>query len=87
VAISTALYAGAILLGFVTDFRLTLFSLLAIQVTWTLFCAFRAIQLRFRGANRAEAEAYERADYAFARGGSLSSITLFLAVVVFTQIV
>jgi hypothetical protein len=82
--ISAGLYAGAVLLGLLIDFRLAFFSLLAIQVTWTLFCAGRAVQLRFRGVR---SELYEKEDFEFAMGGLLSSISLFIAFVVFTQVV
>ena len=86
-AISLGCYAGAIVAGFVVSFRLTLFLLVALQVTWTLFCVLRLIQLRLGGAHRHDAEPFERGDYAFALGGSVVSITLLAAIVVATQIV
>jgi hypothetical protein len=85
--ISVGAYAGALLVGFWIDFRLTLFSVLALQVTWTLFCVLRAIQLRLGGAHKPDAEAYAREDYGFTLGGTVSSLTLLGVIVVLTQIV
>jgi hypothetical protein len=82
VLMSAGAYAGALLLGFAVDFRVTLFLLLAIQPTWTLFCAIRWIQLR-----RADVEWTDREGLAFARAGLLSSLALFAAMVVLTQVV
>jgi hypothetical protein len=86
-AISLAAYLGALLLGFAVDFRFTLFCLLALQVTWTLFCLFRVIQLRFAGAFKVAAESFEREAYGFALGGSTSSILLLALMVVLAQVV
>jgi hypothetical protein len=87
VAVSAGAYATAILFGYVADFRLALFSILALQVTWTLFCLVRLAQLRRGGAYKQDAEPYARQDYGFALGGSVSSLTLFAAIAVITQIV
>jgi hypothetical protein len=86
-AVSVAAYCGALAVGFGIDFRLTLFCLLALQVTWTLFCIARVIQLRFGGAHKGDAEPVERGAYGFALGGSISSIALFTVMVVLTQVV
>jgi hypothetical protein len=86
-AISVGAYAGALALGFLADFRLTLFLLMALQVTWTLFCIVRLLQLRRAGAHASRAERFDREAYSFAAGGSISSITLLCVVVVLTQIV
>ena len=86
-AISLAAYAGALLLGFWADFRLALFIVLALQVTWTLFCAIRLTQFRWNGAYKRDAEPYEREAYAFALGGFLSSMSLLAVIVVLTQVV
>ena len=86
-AISVAAYAGALALGFGIDFRLTLFLVLALQLTWTLFSVARVIQLRFGGAHKPDAEPFKRESYGFALGGSISSITLLAVMVVLTQVV
>jgi hypothetical protein len=86
-AISVAAYAGALAMGYLSDFRYTLFALLALQVTWTLFCVVRVLQLRAGGSHKPTAEPYDRDDYAFALGGSISSLALFAATVVVTQVV
>jgi hypothetical protein len=86
-SVSLAVYVAALALGFLVDFRLTLFAIPAIQVTWTLFCIVRAIQLRVRGAHRPKALSFDREDYGFAIGGFVSSVALLLIVVVLTQVV
>ena len=86
-AVSLAAYCGALAMGFGIDFRLALFCLFALQVTWTLFCVARVIQLRFAGAHKGDAEPVERAAYGFVLGGSISSIALFALVLVLTQVV
>jgi hypothetical protein len=85
--ISAAAYAGAVLSGFAIDFRIALFSLAAIQPTWTLFCIARAAQLRLSGGHRQSAEPWQREEYEFALGGSISSLTLLAAVIILTQVV
>lgn len=85
-AISIAAYTSAVAIGFGVDFRLTLFCLLALQVTWTLFCLIRVIQLRFSGGHRIHAESFERAGYGFALGGLVSSVALFTVMLVLTQV-
>lgn len=85
--VSFAAYAVALLAGFGIDFRLALFSLLALQVTWTSFCIGRLVQLRFAGAHRRDAEPFAREDYGFALGGSTSSLVLLCVMIVLTQIV
>jgi hypothetical protein len=87
VAISLAAYAGALTLGYLIDFRVSLFSLLAVQITWTLFCVVRVVQLRLRGAHSPAAQPFEREDYEFAAGGSISSIVLLVVMVILTQAV
>jgi hypothetical protein len=86
-AVSIVVYASAVALGFLIDFRLTLFAIPAIQMTWTLFCAIRGIQLRLAGAHKPEAQPYDREDYGFAAGGLVSAVALFVAIVVATQVV
>jgi hypothetical protein len=80
-------YTGALLLGFWGDFRLTLFAVLALQVTWTLFCLIRIVQLRIGGGHKPDALPSDRESYGFALGGSISSLTLLAAIVVLTQVV
>jgi hypothetical protein len=83
--ISIATYTGAVLVGFVLDFRLTAFAVAAIQITWTLFCVIRVIQLRRDGSYKPDAPPYDRDSYEFALGGSISSSALLLAVVALSQ--
>jgi hypothetical protein len=85
--ISFTAYAFALAIGFVIDFRLTFFILLSLQVTWTLFCVTRLVQLRVRRSYRSDVESYESEDYGFALGGAVSSLALLLAFLVLTQIV
>ena len=40
------------LIGVWGDFRYTAFAIVALQVTWTLFCIIRLIQLRRGGADK-----------------------------------
>ena len=83
--ISIATYTTAVLIGFVFDFRLTMFAVPALLVTWTLFCTVRLLQLRFGGAHRPDAMSYDRESYGFALGGVASSIVLVAAIVVLSQ--
>ena len=83
--ISTAAYSSAVLLGFLVDFRLTGFIVPVLFVSWTMFCAIRAIQLRLRGAQKPDALPVDRESYGFALGGSVSSFLLLLAIVVLSQ--
>ncbi len=84
-SISIAAYTSAVLIGFLVDFRLTMFAVPALLVTWTLFCTIRAIQLRFGGAHHPSALLYDRESYGFALGGSVSSFVLLIAIVVLSQ--
>jgi hypothetical protein len=84
---SVTAYVSAILLGFWIGFWLSLFAVLAIQVTWTLFCVCRLVQLRIGGGYKITAEPYERDDYGFALGGALSSLALLIVILVLTQAV
>src|SRR3954466_15825062 len=83
--ISAASYSGAVLLGFLVDFRLTGFIVPALFVSWTMFCTIRAIQLRLRGAQKPDAPSYDRESYGFALGGSVSSVILLLVIVALSQ--
>ena len=83
--ISIGVYSGAVLLGFLVDFRLTGFIVPALFVSWTMFCTIRAIQLHLRGAQRPDAPSFDRESYGFALGGSVSSFMLLLAIVVLSQ--
>ena len=85
--ISFSAYAAAVAIGLSVDFRLAWFLFLALQITWTLFCVMRIVQLRMAGAHTSGAESWDRKDYAFALGGLLSSLILLAAVVVITQLV
>lgn len=85
--ISAAVYAAALLLGFLGDFRLTGFALVALLVPWTMFCVVRAVYLRSRGAHTATAEPYDRESYGFALGGSVASFGSLILIVVLTQVV
>ena len=85
--VSLGAYACALLIGFWGDFRFTLFAVLALQVTWTLFCSVRFAQLRLSGAHKQDAALDEREAYGFAAGGSVSSIALLAVIVVLTQAV
>jgi hypothetical protein len=77
--ISLAAYAAAVLIGLWIDFRFTLFAVLALQITWTLFCIIRIIQLRRTGAHNPDAQPYDQESYGFALGGSISSSALLAA--------
>jgi hypothetical protein len=83
--ISIAAYTAAVVIGFLVDFRLTMFTVPALVVTWTLFCTIRAIQLRMGGAHQPDALSYDRETYGFALGGSVSSVVLLSAIVVLSQ--
>jgi hypothetical protein len=83
-AISFAAYAFALPIRFGVDLRLALFVVLALQATWTLLCVARLAQLRLGRSYRSEPEPYEREDYGFALGGAVSSVALFIIVVVLT---
>jgi len=83
--ISIAAYTAAVLIGFLADFRLTMFAVPALLVTWTLFCTIRAIQLGFGGARHPDALSCDRESYGFALGGSVSSLVLLIAIVVLSQ--
>ncbi|HSB15629.1 MAG TPA: hypothetical protein VLE22_14315 [Bryobacteraceae bacterium] len=85
--ISLGAYTIALLMGFWGDFRFTLFAVPALQVTWTLFCVIRIIQLRIGGGHKPDAPPYDRASYGFALGGSISSFALLAVIVVLTQVV
>ena len=78
-AVSLLLYATSVAIGFVIDFRLALFGVLALQISWTPFCAARWLQLR-RVPDAADKSR-------FAAGGLVSSALLLTAIVVLTQIV
>ena len=84
--ISLGAYAGALLMGFGGDFRFTLFAVPALQITWTLFCVVRLVQLRIGGGHKPDAEPYDRESYGFALGGSTSSLSLLVVMVVLSQI-
>ena len=85
VLISTAAYAAAVLIGFIAGFRLTLFAVPTLFATWTLFCIFRAVQLRLAGSHKPGALPCDRESYAFALGGLVSSFVLLGAIVVLSQ--
>ena len=85
--ISLAAYAAATLIGFWGGFQYTLFIVPAFQVSWTLFCIMRIVQLRRSGAQKADAPEDDRESYGFAVGGLISSTVLLLALVVLTQVV
>lgn len=86
-AVSLALYTAALAAGIWGDFRVTLFAVLALQGTWTLFCAVRAVQLRIAGGHRPDAVSCDRESYGFAMGGWTSSFALLAVFVVLSQIV
>jgi hypothetical protein len=83
--ISIAAYSTAVLIGFLADFRLTMFAIPGILVTWTAFCVIRVVQLRLAGAHNPDALPDDRENYGFALGGSVSSFVLLLAIVVLSQ--
>jgi ribose/xylose/arabinose/galactoside ABC-type transport system permease subunit len=85
--ISVAVYTAALLAGLWGDLRITLFVVPALQVTWTLFCVIRIVQLWLSGGYRRDAPPYDRESYGFALGGSVSSVALLAVVVVLTQVV
>jgi hypothetical protein len=87
VAISIFVYTVALLSAVFGDFRITLFIVLALQVTWTPFCGARVIQLRLEGAHKTEADEYSRESYSFALGGLTSSLLSLAAMIVATQVV
>ena len=76
-AVALLLYATSVALGFLIDFRLALFLLLAIQITWTPFCVWRYLSLR-RNPDDGDR---------FAAGGLTGSVVLLLVIVVLTQVV
>ena len=80
--ISAAAYSGALLLGFLVDFRYPFAALLVLQATWTLVCGFRFVQLRVGGSYKVDLE-----EYGFAAGGLVSSVVLLCGVIVLTQVV
>ena len=84
--ISVAAFAAALLSGFVVDFRLALFLIVAIQLTWTLFCLCRVVGLYIERSRR-DRPPYDREGYWFALGGATTSIGLLLAAVVLSQAV
>lgn len=86
-AISLGAYTAALLMGFWGDFRFTLFAVLALQVTWTLFCLIRVIQLHIGGGHELHVQPYDQESYGFALGGSTSSIAMLVVIVVLTQVV
>jgi len=67
--ISLGVYTGARVMGFWGDFRLTLFAVLALQVTWTLFCVIRIVQLRIGGDHKPDALPSDRESCGFALAG------------------
>jgi hypothetical protein len=85
--ISLGAYTVALLMGFWVDFRFTLFAVLALQVTWTLFCVIRTIQLRIGSGHKPDAPPYDRDSYGFALGGLISSFALLGVIVILTQVV
>jgi hypothetical protein len=87
ILISLAAYAIAVFIGVWGDFRWTAFAIAALQMTWTLFCIVRVVQLRRGGGHKPDAPPYDRNDYEFALGGSVSSLTFLAAIVVLTQVV
>ena len=80
--ISAAAYSGALLLGFLVDFKYAFAALLVLQATWTVFCGFRFVQLRVGGSYKVDVE-----EYGFASGGLVSSVVLLGVMVVLTQVV
>ena len=85
--LSLVAYAAAVLIGLWADFRFTLFVVLTLQITWTLSCIIRIIQLRRAGAHKPDAPPYDRESYGFALGGSISSSALLTVLIVLSQIV
>ena len=85
--ISLAAYAAAVLIGFWVGFQFTLFAVAVLQITWTLFCVIRVIQLRRGGGHKTDAPPYDRESYGFALGGAISSTALLVVLVVLTQVV
>jgi hypothetical protein len=85
--ISIAAYTAAVLIGVLGDLRFTVFAVPALQITWTLFCVARFLQLRVGGAHKADAPVFDRESYGFALGGWMSSAVLLVAVVVVSQVI
>ena len=85
--ISLIAYTVAVLGGFWGDFRFTLFAVPMVQITWTLFCLVRFIQLRHGGGHKTDAPLYDRESYGFSLGGLISSSVLLAVVVVLSQAV
>jgi hypothetical protein len=83
--ISITAYSTAVLIGFLADFRLTVFTVPALLVTWTAFCVIRVVQLRLGGAHKPDALPDDRESYGFALGGSVSSFVLLLVIIVLSQ--
>jgi hypothetical protein len=85
--ISLGAYSTALCAGFWADFRITLFVILALQVTWTLFCIIRTIQLRLNGGHKPDALPDDQEGYDFALGGAVSSVALLAVMIVLSQVV
>jgi hypothetical protein len=85
--ISLAAYTAAISIGFLVGFQFTLFAVPVLQITWTLFCVIRIIQLLRAGGHKADAPQHDRDSYGFALGGLISSLVLLALLVVYTQVV
>jgi len=85
--ISLTAYTVAVLGGVWGDFRFTLLAVPMLQITWTLFCLVRFIQLRRSGGHKTDATLYDRDSCGFSLGGLISSSTLLVVVVVLSQTV
>ena len=81
--VSLLLYATSVALGFLIDFRVTLFLLLALQVTWTPYCLGQFVRLR----RIIHEDQFAAESYRFAAGGFLASALLLAVVVLLTQTV
>jgi len=78
--ISLAVYTGAVAAALWGGFPFLLFAVPVLQITWTLFCIIRIVQLR-------RTEPFDRESYGFALGGSISSTASLAVLVVLSQVV
>jgi hypothetical protein len=85
--ISLACYGTVIAGAFAISFPAAIFLLAVLQVTWTLFCVFRVVQLTVQRRQGPATAAFEPDDFQFALGGLISSILLLAGIVASTQIV
>jgi len=83
--ISLVTYTIAILVGLWVGLWILLF-VPAIQLVSTAICIIRVVQLRRCGGHKLDGLRLEQEDYGFYLGGLISSFTLLLALVAWSQL-